>query len=215
MTRRKLPNDRNVKRKAANKKPKSLILAVCEGANTEPAYLSDFAKHHGNNLVSVQCIKGAGAPVTIVDKAVNEKKTLARNARKSGNSFDSSYQVWAVFDIDEHPNISQAVDKAHANGVMVARSNPCFEIWPLLHINNQGAHIHRHDLQRKLRDKMPSYDPSSSKKIDYDSIKNNYETAKKRAESLMMGHEEVGSPLDNPSTDIFELLEEIKRYGKG
>ncbi|WP_409523237.1 RloB family protein [Nitrincola sp. MINF-07-Sa-05] len=124
MSKRKVPTDRNAKRSKATKDPKPEIVAVCEGANTEPNYLASFASHHGNNLVRVTCIPGAGTPMTIVDKAVAIKDNLIRKARRQKNSFDSSFQVWAVFDIDEHPNIERAVNKAKGNGISVARSNP-------------------------------------------------------------------------------------------
>lgn len=213
MSNRRIPRDRNTSRSKATKTPKPEIVVVCEGANTEPNYLADFSCQYGNKLVRVTCIPGAGAPVTIVNKAVDIRKNLVRKARREKNSFDSLFQVWAVFDIDEHPNIDRAVDKARANKISVARSNPCFEIWPLLHIRSHTGCIHRHDLQKLLGDEMPNYKPENAKNVDYQSIKDMYPEACKRADKLLDMHVEVDTPFGNPSTEIHNLLKQIEEYG--
>lgn len=206
---RKIPPSKSTSRKLGKKSPKFLIIAFCEGKNTEPEYLKSFAKHHGNSLLKIQTIAPAGAPLTIVQSAVARKKQ--EDAKKKTNSFDGLYEVWAVFDIDEHPNILQAIDMAKANHVYTAISNPCIEIWPLLHFTFYRAAIHRHALQSELAKYMSSYQADGSKRIDYELIKENYTQAKDRAEKLIDEYEKVGinSPFGNPSTTIYNLLDII------
>jgi len=208
---RRIPPSRLTSRKLGTKSPKFLIIAVCEGKNTEPEYLKSFAKQHGNGLVEVETVAPAGAPLTIVQKAVTIKK--ARNAKKVVDSFDKLFEVWAVFDVDEHPNIPQAIDMAKANKVHTAISNPCIEIWALWHITPYCAHIHRHDLQRKLASAMPSYEPGRSKQFDFEQIKDDFDLAKTRAEKQLEDHEATGNPCANPSTTFYRLLDRIIENG--
>jgi hypothetical protein len=208
---RNIPQSRSTSRKLGKKLPKFLIIAVCEGKNTEPEYLKSFAKNYGNGLVEVEPVAPAGAPLTIVQKAVTRKKEL--DTKKKINSFDNLYEVWAVFDIDEHPNIPQAIDMARGNKVHTAISNPCIEIWPLLHFTFHRSNIHRHDLQRELAKYMASYQPYGSKLIDYEQIKNYFNLAKTRAERQLADHEATGDPCGNPSTTFYKLLERIIKNG--
>lgn len=213
---RKIPSSRSIKRNLGTKSPKFLIIAVCEGKNTEPQYLEKFASDHGNGLVRLELIAPAGAPITIVNKAVDKIKELCTKAKKKdANSFDKNYEVWAVFDVDEHPNIPKAMDMARANNVKTAISNPCIEIWVLLFFDFHGASIHRHDLQNKLAHLIPTYNPNGSKIIDYDLLRDGYAIAKKRAQKLMANHEETGVnfPQGNPSTNIYQLLDKIREQG--
>lgn len=209
---RKLPKDRGVSRRLGFRNPKSLFVIVCEGENTEPHYFNDFANAHGNNLIKLELSGGVGAPVTIVQRAVKAKKGVLTKSKKNG--FDGFFEVWAVFDVDDHPNISEAMDTAKGNGVKVAISNPCVEIWPLLHLEFHRAFIDRHALQKKLAGLMSSYKGRGSKTIDYNLIKDNYEEAKKRAKILLAEHLKVDDEGANPSTNIFKLLDRIIEQGK-
>ncbi|GAB6140744.1 RloB family protein [Methylosoma difficile] len=210
---RRLPPSRSTSRKLGTKPPKFLIIAVCEGKNTEPDYLKSFAKQHGNGLVEVETVAPAGAPFTIVKKAVEIKKQRDAQAKKTLDSFDGLFEVWAVFDVDEHPNIPQALDMAKANKVHTAISNPCIEIWALWHITPHCAHIHRHDLQRKLASAMPKYEPERSKQFDFEQIKYDFAVAKTRAEKQLADHEATGNPMANPSTTFYRLLDRIIENG--
>lgn len=208
---RRIPQSKPISRKLGKKSPKFLIIAFCEGKNTEPEYLKSFARHHSNNLVEVQTIAPAGAPLTIVQSAVARKKQ--EDAKKKTNSFDGLYEIWAVFDIDEHPNIPQALDMAKANQVHTAISNPCIEIWFLWHFTFHQSHIHRHDLQRELAKYMASYQSDGSKLIDYERIKDQYVSAKTRAEKQLTNHAATGNSSGNPSTTFYKLLEKIIENG--
>jgi len=94
--RRILPGPKSIKRRKAQGEPKFRIVVVCEGEKTEPAYLRDFARHNGNGLVDVVLIPKGGVPLTLVEKAVEIKRKLVMEARRSGDSFDKKFQVWGM-----------------------------------------------------------------------------------------------------------------------
>ena len=52
-------------------------------------------------------------------------------------------EYWCVIDVDQHANLVPAVEKAIANGISVAVSNPCVELWFILHFQDQTAEIDR------------------------------------------------------------------------
>lgn len=211
---RKFPKERSIRRKPQSRQPKIKIYAYCEGKNTEPEYLEDYKKEYGNGLVEVEVIGAAGSPKKIVEAASDKSRDLKKKARRTKDPLDLRFEVWAVFDRDEHPRIPEAFGQAKANSVNVAYSNPCFELWPYLHYRNQSADIHRHDLQKKLEGVMPGYDPKGSKKIDISLLTDKYDLAKERALKLKKSHEQAGSPMAAPYTDIYMLLDLIKENGK-
>jgi hypothetical protein len=44
-------------------------------------------------------------------------------------------------DVDEHPRLDEARVQAHDNDIRVAISNPCFELWLVLHFRSQNAYL--------------------------------------------------------------------------
>ena len=71
-----------------------------------------------------------------------------RRARRDDREFD---EIWCVFDIDEHANVRTAISNAKDSGIEVAVSNPCVELWLLLHVEDQTAFISRRDAQRQVK----------------------------------------------------------------
>lgn len=203
-----------LKRKPTKIKPKTKVFAFCEGEVTEPGYIMAFSRLVCNPLVDVEALGPSGVPVTVVQRAVEKREELDRTAKKSKDPLDKLFDVWAVFDCDEHPNIDRAFQLANNNNIKIAYSNPCFEIWPVLHYYNQSAHIDRHVLQRDLERIMESYDSGGSKYVDARCIFSQFDSAKERAIRLAEGHAEVGTPMANPYTDIYKLLDFIKTDGK-
>ncbi len=216
---RKFRESRSITRKnKATKAPKIKIIAFCEGQNTEPHFIRDFSSMYGNGLVSVNCIPAAGAPSTIVDSCVKEKKKQERIFRKSKDPLDKNYQIWAVFDRDDHKKLPATFDKAKGNNIKVAYSNPCFELWPYLYIQNQASGLHRREMQRKLEGVLDGYDKDSSKSVCLKTLNSlgDYQIARDRAIALKNKHkEEETNPIEaNPSTNAYKLFDEIIKNGK-
>jgi hypothetical protein len=210
---RRLPDSRSLKRKGAKLSPKLTIYALCEGKNSEPEYLIGFCKIHGNGLVRIIPSRAQGVPSTIVASSIEKIKELEKAAKKSKDPLDSKFEVWAIFDCDDHPVIKESITRATQHKIKVGYSNPCFEIWALLHLDDHRQHLHRHPLQAKLKTKLPSYDPKTSKLICPYELNEHYDLAKKRAVNLMVEHKSVGSPKANPYTDVYKLLDKIKSNG--
>ncbi|VAW70318.1 hypothetical protein MNBD_GAMMA10-632 [hydrothermal vent metagenome] len=134
MAKRKTPEPPQFKRKAALRKPGKEIIVITEGKNTEPEYIKAFARDNKHPLIKCTTIPEKGVPISIVNEAIAEKKRLKRIAQKSRNSFDESYEIWCVFDQDEHPHLKNTLQTARDNSIRCILSAAYY----LLHVLSYG-----------------------------------------------------------------------------
>lgn len=201
-----------LKRATATVDPRRLLVVCCEG-ETERDYLEDYnARHRSQAVVEVRVVGSCGAPSSVVEAAIDLCADL--RARLRAGRAPSSIQVsaWAVVDRDEHPPavLGRARDLARSNDVGLVLSNPCFELWPLLHFTDQRAWIHRHDCQKLLCEWMPSYHHDKHPYVDIDLLAGREAEAERRARQLQQQHEETGADDPNPSTELWRLLAAIR-----
>ena len=57
----------------------------------------------------------------------------------------------------EHPRVDDAKIMARDNGIGVAVSNPCIELWLYLHFAESPGMQDRHKMLRLVKEKLPSY----------------------------------------------------------
>jgi RloB-like protein len=211
---RRFPAASSLSRSTQQRSPKVELVIVCEGANTEPDYFEDCARHYGAGTVRLKVLPAAGVPLTLVKTAIAEREDLLQKYRRNKDSFEACFRVWAVFDRDAHPHVAQAIALADQFGVDVAFSNPCFELWPLLHLEDFGAQLGRHAVQSRLKAKMPSYNHQAGARIDFEAIKDRFVDAYVRAHAHAAAREAEQVPLGNPSTSVGVLVRKIMENGK-
>lgn len=185
------------------------ITIFCEGRRTEPEYIKLFSEDHRNRLVEICVLGGIGVPKTIVQKAIEE-----RRSGKKRSSFEMNDQIWVVFDRDDHKCIDEAFDLSRRHGFNVAYSNPCFELWAILHLQDHGKQINSAEAQKILKGIMPSYNKKGCKTFDYEAMKSGYENACRRAEALEKARIGDGSERGAPYTSVHKLMSVIAGNGK-
>jgi len=181
-------------------------LIVCEGTKTEPGYFEDLRQRY-RRVVEVELSPG-GVPKTLVERAVEMKRDADAKAAKDENErYD---EVWCVFDVENHPKINDAKQQARDNGIKLAISNPCFEIWVLLHFQDQRAHISPTQLRAACRKHIPGY----QKELPVERLSPLYSEAVARAVALdaWQGQQGDGRKGANPSTGVHELTERIRGF---
>jgi len=186
--------------------PRRHLLIFTEGERTEDGYLLHWRRAYRDTvLVTVDSFHGA--PLPLVDRAVDAKRADKLEQRRGrGRAHD---EVWCVFDQDQHPNIPAALNKAAANEIGVALSNPCIELWFVLHFADQTAHLERGDAQRMSRALLGCDKVLTSQALEALSLR--YEDAKDRAVRLDAKHEGDGSPHhSNPSSNMWELIDRLR-----
>ena len=113
-----------------------------------------------------------GVPYTIAEKAIERAKALGLTpkSRRKKESYEKRDEVWAVFDRDDHPRFDEAVVKCEEQNVGVGRSNPCFELWLILHEQDYDKPNGRHAMQKALAKLRKEYDPDGSKTPNCDDL---------------------------------------------
>jgi hypothetical protein len=187
--------------------PKPRILVFCEGENTEPQYIEAFRKWCRNPRVDVEIAKERGVPLTLVHAARERKRHAEKEARKAKDDNVAYDEVWCVSDVDAHPGLPDARQMARDNNIELAISNPCFELWLLLHFRESPGMRHRHDLQGMLRGVVPGYD----KHVRFELFKEGYSTAVTRAQRLDAQAAEDGEEGRNPTTGVYRLTTSIQQ----
>jgi hypothetical protein len=193
----------SLRRRAPYRQPLPRILIVCEGKRTEPEYFREM-KSVERALVDLD-IRTEGKPKQLVERAVELKRQTEAAAERERDENLRYDEVWCVFDIDTHKLIAEASQQAKSHRIELAISNPCFELWVLLHFQDQRAHILVRQVQRLCAKHLPEYE----KKVPYAKLRPHYMVAVRRAKRLEEMHAPHVRLRGNPSTGVYRLTERI------
>jgi RloB-like protein len=197
-------------RKVARRPPfrlrKPTILVVCEGSVSEPQYLKGHKRNCRNPRVDIEFSRERGTPKTLVEIAKRMKREAEIEADREGDQNLAYDAVWCVFDVDTHPHIADAQQMARHNGIRLAISNPCFELWLLLHFRDNPGMQDVNGVLSALSKFVHGYD----KHIRYDSYVGGYREAVSRARQMAESAAKDGDPGRNPTTGVYELTELIR-----
>ena len=196
----------SLKRRRPRRNPLPRVLIVCEGIRTEKGYFQSL-RHAERIPIDLEILAG-GTPKTLVERAVKRKREADTTAKKSGDPNSRFDEVWCVFDVDEHPFLPEAKQQAADNQIQVAVSNPCFELWVLLHFRDQNRHIERSKVQHACRQELPGYE----KALPSDKLFPKYPEALKRAQELDKWQNSRNKAGGNPSTGAYLLVEKLKSF---
>lgn len=198
--------DRSVQERDAR-----LYFLIVEGAKTEPAY---FYALEASNLIPRHRVKlhvhspdgNASAPAYLIGKA---------EAVAKGQPAGADDEVWLVFDVDRHSGsnrltqVIQSSQEAFRRGWNVAVSNPCFEVWLLLHTSNDLATLNDYgdSVEAALRAELGGYDKCRTPIQCLSAELLSCAMARAR-----LGDTDPESPLPKlPGTRVYRLFESIFR----
>lgn len=186
--------------------PRLDLLVFVEGG-TEERYLADWHRRC-RERVTVTVDPFRGGPLQLVEHAVEARQVEAREQRRGrGRAHD---EVWCLFDVDDHPHLDRAVDMARRHEIRLAVSNPCIELWFLLHFADQTAWIDRHEAQRLSAVHLGCGKSLSPTALD--TLHERYDAAHDRAGYLDVRHQQDGSgPEANPSSGAWKLVEAMRK----
>lgn len=188
----------SIKRRGNFRDKNKIVLIITNGEKTEPIYFENFKKN--NRSIKIEIRKESGSdPVTLIKFAMRVK-----------DAYDTD-RIYCVYDVDRSSDelLNRAKNLADKCGMEACVSNPCFEIWYLLHYANSTSMFYSYeDVERKLLDYIPDY----KKNLDiYPRLRHLQQDAISNAKGLMEYHAEEGNTssirLCNPSTRVYELVE--------
>lgn len=190
-------------RRPGRRTPQRRIFIVCEGRRTEPDYLHGYRRHVRNPSVEIVMSNQQGEPRRLVQLAIQARRRARRKARQEQDPFLAYDEVWCVFDRDDHAWYHEACDTAQSQGIRLALSIPCFELWLLLHLDDPPRRaIHHTDMPWILREYLPGY----GKRVDFREFAPGVEDAIRRADALNALARKEGDPHRNPNTTVQGLL---------
>lgn len=197
---------RSLRRTSGTRPERRIIWVFTEGKITEPAYiraLRSLPEVRERSAVRIELGSERDVPYPLVQLAA--EKVDAENVD----------EVWCVFDVehpDPHPRLREALDHAERTGVKTAISNPCFELWLVLHSRDQRGSMSTREAV-KLAAQLAEVD---GKHLDADSLLSRRAEASARAVKLAQMHESAGHsfPDTNPSSGMPALLAAIEGRGE-
>lgn len=136
---------------------------------TEPKYFEAFIRHFNISQGQVKVIpheKTKSSPNQVIEYVIDFEKQV----RKSGAAYADSYQYWLVLDTDRwEQNLSSVISDAYSRKYDMAQSNPCFEIWKLLHFEDISQNISSSYLANKtsINGRLASLHKSGNLEIEY------------------------------------------------
>ena len=189
------------------------ILVLTQGKVTEPAYFDRLRQLYRQVIVVVKdCPK---SPLQMLDVAIAETTKAAKHRE---DSFDTT---WVVFDAEERPDetMLRALRlKAGQHEIRLAWSNPCFEVWLLLHLSfSQAPIFNAEQAIRELESALPGYakDQRAAER-SMAALIAKVATALAHAQRLRDGHVARGAgEFPNPATDVDFLVRTIVDDGGG
>ncbi len=134
-------SNNSLKRKSRNFNPRKLILVVVEGEQTEVNYINSLVRELELPTTKVSVVPSSYGtdPRSVVEYAEDlYKGRIQKNKKANNTKYD---EVFCLIDRDWHDlnNYNSAIQKAQACGFKIIRSNPCFEVWLLLHYSQYGS----------------------------------------------------------------------------
>jgi hypothetical protein len=212
-------------------------LIVCEGTKTEPNYFNAIRERIRRLYYSELKKRAAGKKPCVIGRkrerieleiwgAGRNTMSLVKYAmermRRAENPY---YQVWVIFDKDDFSaeQFNEAIETAIGNGLYVAWSNQCFELWLLLHFEDFDRPCDREEYFTRLnaifaRHRLANghYSKADPHLYRYMQTVGCEEEAIQRARKLLKDRryrDKSTTPADMvPATTVHLLVEELNRY---
>ncbi|HNV92350.1 MAG TPA: RloB family protein [Candidatus Cloacimonas sp.] len=152
-------------RKSQKRIPRRIYIFT-EGSKTEPKYFREFIQYYKISQAQVKVIgreTTASSPKSVIE---------AMDYYKKSNPVKTKNDIYCmVIDTDRWgKNLKEAVDDAHQRRYLVALSNPCFEIWLLMHFQDANTILNNANLlmtKTEINTQIHSYPITGNNEIDY------------------------------------------------
>src|SRR5690554_3354392 len=178
------------RRQPKGKKINPTYFIFCEG-KTEVAYINYLKRKY--RISSIQ--------IHATEKGNNISENYIKNY-KQDKFTDESDIDFLMYDIDA-PKMLEKL-QGIPNTILLS-SNPCIELWFLLHHKNQKASIKTYECIREIENRCKGYSKGAICDKLFDKLNNFEEKAISRAKEL--------KDYKNPSSTIYILLEKLKSFG--
>lgn len=164
-----------------------IALVICEG-ETEACYVGLVKRWYKSPIRVVTHVDGQSISQGIIDKYAEELKI----------SDGDKVSIFLMYDMDV-PAVNDKIERCEAGRLL---SNPCFELWLLLHAKDQRSVLSSGDTVKELKNsdlEWRSYVKSQFSETHKSFLRNHAGEARDRAKALKDGR--------NPSSQVYKLLD--------
>jgi hypothetical protein len=196
----------SLRRHEGERNLRTRLSIYCEGDETEPEYfrqmkarlIDRMTTKRDAPLVSIYPM-GRSDPLDIVQRTIDDRE-------RDGLEGD---MYWCVFDVEapqSHGRLDQAVSLANQNDIPCAISNPCFELWLILHYRDRRSYITTKQACELLERLLPGYS-KGRKRVRLAALPDEHSAACTRARYLDKLHIEKSLREQNPGTSVWRLVD--------
>lgn len=172
-----------------------VFLVVCEG-ETEREYVEALKRHFRVPVAIKTRVSWNALSMRLIRQYVAELNVGS----------DEEYSIFYIYDED----VRVVADRLRSLPGTALLSNPCIELWFLLHVKEQTRHIDADTALKSLRNSHACWSKYSKGVLDsgqFQLLMRNYPSALERAKRL--------DPGANPSSNIYEFIELLKMHKMG
>ena len=189
------------------------VLIACEDSVSAPLYF----RHIFSDLKNNHAI--AASSLVIANHKHTNPVGVLQDLRDHPDYQDFDHK-WIVIDRDEArtnggghtlESFNQALAEAKNEVIGVAYSNPCFEIWYLLHFEYRNTAIDRGELFKQL-ERDYHYEKNALLELTIEQQKTAIKNAQKLIESCKSTQGVINPATDNPSTTVHLLVELLNGF---
>lgn len=160
---------RNFRRASKCREAKKVIIIATEGEKTEPKYFNDLKQKYRKTVVHLEVIRrcaSASSPIHVIQELLKFKAQY---------ELENNDELWMIIDRDRWTEsmLSKVAKLCFQKNFHLALSNPCFEVWLLLHLVDISNFSQRkirmleknrnNDLENEIREFCGSYNKSNLK----------------------------------------------------
>jgi len=223
---RKKQKKKDLERKKENRKTRAKIIIACEDGVSAPTYfqmmIDKLIKERNISPYSIVIVPHDGRthPTGVLDNL--------KNYKEDGLSYKDFDERWIVIDRDANykggghtaEDFNNAFIKARRLKAKVAYANDSFELWYLLHFEYRTTAIMRDEIIKKVISYLKNVDKNIFRFLNEDNFKTEkynkqifkvledlQPIAIKNAKKLLESYNPHNPGKDNPSTNIYELVE--------
>ncbi|SNR93808.1 RloB-like protein [Streptosporangium subroseum] len=192
------------------------VFVFTEGKVTEPKYIETIKAlvHVPANvrIANERASDSNRTPADLLSLAIKLLEEKKQEDSKANLPQPMRTQVWCIFDHDgrEQNELNSLLTRAKRHGVEVAFSNPCFEIWRLLHLKSASGTFGGvcGQVEQRLPQEFHQV-PGGIKHVVSEQISGRFEIAWKRALEMNGRHpQHLALPSRDPYTDVHRFVEQ-------
>lgn len=197
-------------RRVGTRAQRQRFLLVSGGKETEQQYFTYVRKELAATGMAIKVVSEGAAPNELLDIAISLRDEDRRDARRNSDRGNVFNRVWVVTDVDNFPQIPSVRQKADAEGIDIIVSNPCFELFLVLHSQTYNRNCSATAIQNVAKG-LGLTTGRNNKDIVEKALVGNFQQAEGLSQAIRQMHVGNGNsfPHDNPSTEVDLLVRDL------